>query len=225
MTADQSPPDLDALLLQLRAVEYRATLSEPAFVQLAAAVRDGPPGQRTADFSQILYEVARDEQFTLPCVGHLVRALLHDDRLAEARLFCERWIELAPADADALEYRAVVACRMLEFPAADVAFRKLRDLGTENGVLWGINTMIVLSFSDGSKSAETAREMLEAGCDKGWALPLAAEAAFRTGDGDLIVRLARVAPELLTEPAPRPQIALPVLRSCLVGLLASRARP
>jgi hypothetical protein len=218
--------DLSSLIFRLKAVDYRATLTDAAFDLLLDSKPPkgavGGPDRTTAVVSDLLYEVAREHEFSLPSLGHLARALLAEDRVAEAAMFCDLWIESAPGDQDALVFRALIACRMFDLPAATRAFESLRARGAGNGLLFGIDTMIILSFSDGSKSADRARAMLEAGCDKVWAIPLAAEAAFRAGDADLLLRVGSRDPSLLDEPPVRQQRAQQILRARLIELLDAR---
>ena len=209
---------------ELSAVSYRANPTNRYFRELS---EKKPHNDDRASLTEITREVASKANFTGPALGHLVRALVQEDRMVEAHYFCERWIENNPTEHEAHRLAVLIACQRSDLISAHAAFQALQRTDADPGILWALETIILLAFSEGHDSATTARRALAASPNDPLVLMAACEAAYRTAtrsdDTRLLIELFTIAPELAEE-RDRWNIARTMLRQHLVDVLRSRLR-
>ena len=182
MVATSTSPEALALARQLfdvSAVSYRADPTDAHFFALSQCK---PEPDDRASLTEVAYDVARQCGFTIPVVGHLVKALAVEHRLHEAQHFCERWLDLNPTNRDAQRIAALIACQRMDLPRARTALAALQDAGADLGTVRVIKTAMFLAFTDGTEATITARQALSSSPRDPIACSLAADAAYRTGD-------------------------------------------
>ena len=206
-------------LFELSGVLYRADPTDRAFVELSGKK---PNDDDHASLTELVFEVARAFNFTDPIIGHLAKALAMEQRLHEAHYFCQRWIDVAPDKREAYRLAVMLACQRSDLTAARDAFRALQQTSADTGVLWALETLVLLAFFDGRDSATTARLALAASPTEPLAVVAACDAAYRLDDVALLIETFITAPELAEERG-RVDWARSLLRGGLLELLRSRA--
>jgi len=164
-------------LFDATAVSYRAAPSQRTFVALANAM---PANDDRARLSEVVFEVALREGFPPLLLAHLAQAMATDDRLQEAQHFCDRWLAVEPDRVEGHRLSVIIACKRLDLDTAQAAYASLQRLEAAEEIQRLTGTLLLLSFTDGQRSAHTARTMLTEGTVRDPLGPMVAfEAAHR----------------------------------------------
>lgn len=219
MTSAAGTSDLDQQLFDLAAVCYRADPSDENFAALSAKK---PERDDYARLSALAYETAAQNAFGLPLLAHLVKALATEGRYQEAAHFCAQWLEKDPANIEALRLSCIISCKRMDRRGAVGAFETLQKIGANEGLLWALDTVMLLSFTDGALAAHTARPMLTVTPRDPIASLLAAEVAYRLGDSELWLAAFHADRGLANDNAQRVRRALEMLQKHFINVLNSR---
>lgn len=218
VAAEGSQEAIARHLFELSGAVYRANPTEQAFVALSGKK---PSEDDHASLSELVFEVAKARNFAEPTVGHLAQALAMEQRLHEAQHFCERWIQVASNKREPYRLAVVIACQRSDLTTAREAFRALKQMNADAGILWALETVILLAFFDGRNSTTTGRLALEASPTEPLAIVAACDAAYRRDDVALLIEAFASAPELAEERG-RADWARSLLRGRLLELLRTR---
>ena len=220
MASTTGTSELDQQLFELAAVCYRADPSDDNFADLCVKK---PERDEYVQATALVYEVAVQNAFALPVLVHLAKALAMEHRYQEAAHFCTQWLEKDPANVEALRLSCLVSCRRMDRRAALVAFEALQNIGANDGLLWALETVMLLSFSDGVSAAHTARPMLTSTPRDQMAVFLAAEVAYRLGDGELLHAALEADRGVAHDNPQRVNHATEMLREHFIAVLQARS--
>jgi hypothetical protein len=179
------------------------------------------PSAEIAYVTEVLYEVAARELFALPILPNLVETLIPEGRFQEARFFCEKWLEQEPTNPEALRLACILACKRMDRLGADKSFQALLNAGANAGVLWMLETIMILAFTDGRNAIELALQMLSTVPRDPIAPHVALDVAFRTKSARVLVSALDADPSLEADPRNIKKFG-PFFKVQLVGILRFR---
>jgi hypothetical protein len=104
---------------------------------------------------------------------------------------------------------------------ADKSFQALLNAGANAGVLWMLETIVILAFTDGRNAIELALQMLSAVPRDPIAPHVALDVAFRTKSARVLVSALEADPSLEADPRNIKKFG-PFFKVQLVGILRFR---
>jgi hypothetical protein len=201
------------------ALKYREEPTDENFFQLS---RSKPGRDERAQVTAVVYSVVGPMPLGLPTLSHLVNALAIEERFQEAAYFAGLWLAKAPSSLEALRLSCILSCKLMDLAGARSSFQSLQRSNATPGVLWAMETLMLLSFFDGSHANETARHMMGSTPYDPMAPLIAAEVAFHCEDASLLTTALLADPHLAEDSPPRVAKAMLMLRQLLLRILHLR---
>jgi hypothetical protein len=209
--------ELARRVFELFAVAYRADPSDSNFSALMARTPDGDDG---ASLTDVTYAVARARGFGVPSVAHLAKASAFEHRLQESQHFCDRWLTQQPTSQDGHRLAVLVACERTDLPAARASFDALQRMEADDGLLWALETVMLLVFFGGRDAALVARKALASLPPEPLAPSVAADASYQQRDARLAMAAFAQSPDLAGRRGQEVRMKY-LLRSLLIEVMRS----
>jgi hypothetical protein len=217
------------------AISDPKSLAQQIFDQTALKYREEPTDQNffllsrrklerddRAQVTEVVYGVVGPMPLGLPTLSHLVKALAIEERFQEAAHFCGLWLAKDPSNLEALRLSCVLSCKRMDMAAARSSYQSLQKSNATPGVLWAMETLMLLSFFDGRHTSEAARYMMGSTPQDPMARLIAAEAAFHCEDASLLAAALLADPHLAADSPQRVAKATLMLRGLLLGMFHLR---